>query len=87
MRDSGVYAFEELLSDVDGSQAFRFGASAVDHAATESAGMPEETGPGMVWTCEPDDDDLEFSITPAALASLVNRARTHCVDCAGTCGR
>lgn len=86
MRNSGVYDFEELLSVVDGSNAYRFGAEQVDHAAAESRNTPDD-GPEMTWTVEDDEDDLEFSITPTALASLVNRARAHCPGCPGTCGR
>lgn len=85
MRESGVYPFEELVSDVDGSAAFRWSDDQVNFAAAHSG--DQEEGPEMVWSVEDDEDDLEMSITPRALAVLVNRGRAHCAGCAGACGR
>jgi len=87
MRESGIYSFEELVSDVDGSEAFRWGADSVRTSMAESWDASQESGPEMAWSVEDDDDDLELSITPRALAVLVTRGRTHCEGCAGTCGR
>lgn len=85
MRESGVYSFEELVSDVDGSAAFRWSDDQAAYAAAHSGDQAE--GPEMTWSVEDDDDDLELSITPRALAVLMRYARigrhyTGCSNCA-----
>ena len=86
MRNSGTYELEELVSDIDGSTAYRI-------ADPDTAGSWERAkrvpSADIQWTCEDDDesDDLEISITATALAILVSRAGSHCPGCPGECGR
>ena len=87
MREGIWQGIETLVSDIDGSEAFRLDDHAVSECAADSGDLAAEESPGMVWDVEEDDDDLEFSITAPALAVLVARGRRHCEGCAGTCGR
>lgn len=88
MRESGRYMLEELISDIDGSEAYRFTADTVSGAAGNSwEGAQDEPNPAIQWTvddCDHEDDDLAISVEAYAL--LVSRARTCCEACPG-CNR
>lgn len=89
MRKSGTYSLEELISDVDGSEAYRFSDETVSSVAGNSwEGAQEVPNPAITWTvedCDHEDDDLAISLE--AYAVLLERARRHCEGCSGTCGR
>ena len=87
MRDSGIYSLDELTSTVDGSKAYRVANPDIGGSWERAQIAPD---PAITWECGPDDEsddhDLEVSVTLAAYASLVARARTHCPNCEG-CAR
>lgn len=89
MRESGVYRLEELMSDTDGSLAYRYQDAAVSSAISgswEAANV--DLDPDIEWTCDDlEDDDLEVSMTVEAYARLVSRARRHCEGCSVECSR
>jgi len=87
MRKPGNYTLEELTSDLDGSVAFQYRDDSVIRAMAGSwEGSDADLDPGIRWSVDLDDDDLEISITPEGLANLVGRARTCCEACPG-CNR
>lgn len=87
-REPGTYALDELVSDIDGSTAFQVRPDLVNNLVADSwESATGDLDTGIVWTCEPDDDDLDIAITPDALAALVRRARAHCAGCPGGCDR
>lgn len=85
MRNSGNYTLEELVSDIDGSNAYRV----VD---PDTAGSWEraqiEPACDLEWVAGPDDDsdDLDIGMTLDAYGALVAKGRTHCPSCEG-CAR
>lgn len=86
MRKPGTYQLEELVSDIDGSTAYRI--PDPDTAGSwERAQVEPDTG--ITWVAVDDDgpDDLEIGISPETLAILVNRGRVHCLGCTGECDR
>jgi hypothetical protein len=89
MRESGNYTLEELVSDIDGSEAYRFSDDTVSELLGDSWSSAQEVpNPAIQWTvddCDHEDDDLAISLEAYAL--LVNRGRAHCEGCAGDCGR
>lgn len=89
MRESGVYGLEELISDVDGSDAYRYSEGAVSGMAAGSwANAQVEPDPGITWVADDlDDDDLDICITREAWAIFYARTRAHCEGCSGECGR
>lgn len=91
MRESGIYGLEDLISDVDGSQAYRPTEHAVTELAAESWEMQgwHPAREEITWVCEDDleDDDLDICITREAWAVFYARTRAHCEGCSGECGR
>lgn len=88
MREPGNYTLEELTSDIDGSEAYRFSADTVSGLLGDSWESAQEVpNPAIQWTVDDLDDDDDLSISLEAYASLVNRARTHCPGCDGGCNR
>ena len=82
MRNSGDYSLEELVSDIDGSHAYRV--TDPDTAGSWERAMIEPDT-DIQWCAVDDDesDDLEISITAEALAILVARGRAHCPGSTG----
>lgn len=86
MRNSGDYSLEELVSDIDGSHAYRVTDPDTAGSWERAQVVPDSD---IQWTCEPDDesDDLDFAMTAETLAILVRRGAAHCAGCPGACGR
>jgi hypothetical protein len=92
MRKPGTYDLAELVSDTDGSLAYRMHA---DDQTEVIAGSWEaaqvDLDPKIEWVMEDDEDqsldDPEISMTVEAYARLVSRARRHCEGCSVECGR
>lgn len=80
MREPGVYGLEELISDVDGSEAYRPMAEAVSEWAGGSWEMQgwHPAREEITWVCEEDldDDDLDIAMTLEAYAHLMGLAQT-----------
>jgi hypothetical protein len=81
MRESGTYALEELVSDIDGSTAYQYSDAAVNKAISGSwQAAQTEVDPGIEWIVDDLDDgdlDTDISVSPALLAYLWSKAREY----------
>ena len=79
-RESGTYPLEELVSDIDGTTAFRPTEEFSHSAMAGSWDMANaDIDESIMWTCDDldDDDDLDIAITPDLLAVLWSKARAY----------
>lgn len=80
MRESGTYALEELISDIDGSTAYQYSGDAVDLALSGSwEASQADVDPGIEWVIDDlgEEDDLDIAVSPALLAHLWSKARAY----------
>lgn len=75
MREPGNYPLDELISDIDGSTAYRVRPDLANDAMADSWDAALiEPDPGIEWTVDDEPDDLEISLTVEAYARLVRWA-------------